>query len=112
MEIILSTVKDKKMQFNMMNNSQPAKNYCGIELVITGVVIYSDTDEETGEVKTITSFCTETGECYGSVSPNVREAFESINEVFGEVTPENTVTIELKMGKSANGRDFLSVLVI
>lgn len=65
-----------------------------------------------GLKKTITSVATDSGDCFGSVSPNMRKAFSAINETFGGITPENPVKVKFDMKKSKNARDFLNVIVL
>lgn len=112
MKINYSTFTDKKEQMNALINSGRLQDLTGNEITIVNVVNYNDTDKETGEEKTITTFKTADGDFVGTVSQNVSDIISMCMETYGEITPDNPLSVRVKKRKSNNGRDFLSLEII
>lgn len=116
MEIIKTTFTDKKAQANAVINSEVLNKLKGNELTVINYVLYkTETEnEKTGEQETkkLLTFETAEHEYYGTVSANVMESWDFINETMGGVSLENPITLEVSSSKSKNDREFLQIAIV
>lgn len=109
MKTIISSTKNigKKDLINA-SNSRPLKEMAGKSIVVTGCATMEDTDKETGEVKSVCYFKTNSGECFTSISDTIGESMDMLIDFINE---EGEQTIDIHMNKSNSGRDFLTMTI-
>lgn len=115
MKIINTTFTDKKAQANAVVNSEVLNKLKDNSITVINYVLYEveKRDEKTGEskIKTLLTFETAEHEFYGTVSENVMESWDFINETMGGVSPKNPITILISSARSKNDREFLQISV-
>lgn len=104
-----TTFKDKKEQFNAMNNSIPLKNYLNNVITVSAVVDYTQPNDEGEGEKHLIAMKIGDNEYCGSVSHNVMQAISSAMDAFGDITEENKLDFKVTYGLSKNDRNFLQL---
>lgn len=111
MEIIKQYPEDlgKRTCYKMMRSPEIKKmmDADGSILELTAWVLYSDTDENTGDMKEVLSVMTADGELFGTISATFIKDFKEIAEYFGA----DIGNIKVISGKSKNGRTYITCSV-
>lgn len=84
-------------------------DHVGERVTIDKFLMYEDENNE-GEIQTVLSIMTETGEIYATNSPTFVRDFTRIAELFAEAE-EELPEIMIYGGTSKNGRDFIACSV-
>ena len=94
--------KKELYQLTMSPKAQKVSDAEGSVLEIKASCLYEDTDETTGEVRTILSFLTEDVEIFGTNSATFQKDYSAMCELFGD----EPFPIEVISGTSKAGRKF------
>lgn len=96
----------KKQVYNltMSPKAQKMSDAEGSTLEIAASCLYEDTDDATGEVRTILSVETPDGEIFGTNSTTFQRDFSAMQDLFGD----EQLTIEVISGTSKAGRKFFT----
>lgn len=97
---------DKRASYKLMNSNETKKmsDADGSILEVVAWVIYSDTDNKTGDEKKVISLQTTDGEIFGTISETFIREFEKIAEHFGNDVGD----IKVISGTSKSGRTFIT----
>lgn len=110
MEIIKTTLNNKKDAINASNAHGVLKDHIGETLTMTGAVIYSELDRD-GVERVVTSIKTDKG-FIGSTSVNVRNTVEMIADEWSSEELADGIQFTIRSSKSKNGREFLSIELV
>lgn len=94
--------KKEIYQLTRSPKAQKISDADGSVLDVKASCLYEDTDETTGEVRTILSFLTDDGEIFGTNSPTFQRDYADMCEIFGE----EPFPVEVVSGISKAGRTF------
>lgn len=110
---LICTTTDKKKMFRAINNgSLQLKDFPGLKINVVDIIQADSVRKETGEGAINTVLISDTGECYATLSPTVDDSIHNMVEIFGEPSPENPITVEVKTGKSNAGREYFYLDVV
>lgn len=104
MEIIISTLEDKKDLVRCNNAVDCVQDFKGKKLKALGFIIYNKADKD-GEVKTVTAIKLNDG-FITSISPTIRDSVETIITAYEDSEIAAGIDIIVKSKKSKGGRDF------
>lgn len=105
----------KNVNFNridLLNVTTSANDVKTIEdeVIITGVLVYTTPDKETGEVKTVGAIRVEDGTIYGFTSATLLESSAMIAEVLNESDVKG-IKVKVTARQSNNKRTFYQFVV-
>lgn len=100
---------DKKDAINMRNGIPLKDEPNGKTFNISKAAVVEDTDEETGELKTVSVLIDSDGKCYTSISDTVADIMSDCIEL---LDAGESITLELIKRKSNAGREFLTFQVM
>ena len=110
---LICTTADKKKMYKAINNgSLQLKDFPGLKINVFDIIQVDSVRKETGEPAINTVLISDTGECYATLSPTVDDSIHNMVEIFGEPSPENPITVEVKTGKSNAGREYFYLDVV
>lgn len=110
---LICTTTDKKKMYKAINNgSLQLKDFPGLEINVVDIIQVEGVRKETGETAINTVLISDTGECYVTLSPTVDNSIHNMVKIFGEPSPENPITVEVKTGKSNAGREYFYLDVV
>ena len=104
MEIIISTLEDKKDLVRCNNAVDCVQDFKGKKVKVYGFIIYNKADKD-GEIKTVTAIKMADG-FITSISPTIRDSVETIIAAYDENEICEGIDIVIKSKKSKGGRDF------
>lgn len=107
-----TTFKDKKEQFNAMNNSIALKDYLNNVITVSAVVDYTESNGEGEGEKRVVAMKIGDNEYCGTVSNNAIQAIASAMDSFGDITEENKLDFKVTYGLSKNDRKFLQLELV
>lgn len=113
MEILKSTLTNKKDVVKANNTVNTVKELKDKTLTLTGAIVFrrEEADEETGEVKTTTACVIKSKDnnFYSSISQTVLKSLDTILETFEQSEIEQGIDIAIKTSKSNKGREFFFI---
>ena len=100
-------------KFTKNPESLKASDHIGERFVLTGVLIYEDTNVEDGSTKIITMMEDEDGNYIGSNSPTIARSMSEILEIYEDAGVEAfPLEIEIITGKSRkSGRNYVDIVL-
>lgn len=100
---------DARTQYKMMKSPDVKKMSDTVDsiLEVKSWINYEDTDEKTGEIKSILAIETTDGEMFGTVSATFMREFTDITKFFGD----DVGAIKVIGGKSKSGRNYITCTV-
>lgn len=109
MNILSTSLIDKKDAINAGNATGVMKDYVGEEMTLFGYVIYED--EKDGATQVVTSVKTSIG-FIGSTSTNVRSTVEMIADAYTQEEIAAGIPFTIRSSESKNGRKFLTLELV